>query len=352
MASTTISIKGEHFLLNNQPLLHGREYKGRGLTGRLLNARLIQGIFDDDNPDTRSRWSLPDGRPYDARRNTDAFIAMLPKWKACGLQSFTIGLQGGSPEGYSQHQPWINTAISPDGSLKPAYMKRLAQILEAAMHLGMTPMISLFYYAQVVHIRDEPAVCRAVDAVTDWLVDHAYTHCLVEVANESNDKVFHHPILYPDRIPELIQRIQERSSGKVPTPVGRLLVSTSYLTSHAVPDDGVAAADFVLLHGNDAKGPDDIRAMVKRVRGQSTYRGQPIVFNEDDHYDFEVSDNHFLAALDAGASWGYFDYRFEGEGYHEGYQSMPCSWEIDSDRKRAFFTLLAHVAGGVPPTAS
>jgi hypothetical protein len=349
MVSTTISITGEQFLLNSRPLLKDREYKGTDLTGRLMNARLIQGIFDDENPETRLRWELPDGRPFDAQNNTEAFTAMLPKWKACGLQSFTIGLQGGSPEGYSELQPWINSAISPDGSLKPAYMKRLAKVLEASNRHGMTPIISIFYYAQVPQIKDERAIIRAVDAVTDWLVDHAYTHCLVEVANESNDKVFHHSILYPDRIPELIHRIQDRSSGKLPTPAGRLLVSTSFLDSHSVPDDGIAAADFVLLHGNDATGPGDIRAMVERVRGQATYRGQPIVFNEDDHYDFEADDNHFLAALDAGASWGYFDYRYKGESYQNGYQSMPCSWEIDSPRKLAFFTLLAHMTGGVVP---
>ena len=30
-----------------------------------------------------------------------------------------------------------------------------------------------------------------------------------------------------------------------------------------------------------------------------------------------------LAAIGEYASWGYFDYRMEGEGFHEGYQSVP-----------------------------
>jgi hypothetical protein len=62
----------------------------------------------------------------------------------------------------------------------------------------------------------------------------------------------------------------------------------------------------------------------------------PILFNEDDHYDFDKPDNNFVAAIRAYASWGYFDYRRKGEGFDEGYQSVPVNWKISSERKRAF----------------
>lgn len=35
----------------------------------------------------------------------------------------------------------------------------------------------------------------------------------------------------------------------------------------------------------------------------------------------------------------------EGEGHHEGYQSVPVDWGIGSARKRGFFGLLAQVTG-------
>mgnify|MGYP000973864250 FL=1 len=70
-----------------------------------------------------------------------------------------------------------------------------------------------------------------------------------------------------------------------------------------------------------------------------------MIYNEDDHFAFDQPDNNFLAALGEGASWGYFDYRMRGEGYAEGFQSVPVDWGIHSARKRGFFTLLAQVTG-------
>ena len=52
-----------------------------------------------------------------------------------------------------------------------------------------------------------------------------------------------------------------------------------------------------------------------------------------------------LAALDEYAGWGYFDYRMQGEGFNDGYQSVPVNWQISSERKRGFFELLAKVTG-------
>jgi hypothetical protein len=71
----------------------------------------------------------------------------------------------------------------------------------------------------------------------------------------------------------------------------------------------------------------------------------PIVFNEDDHFDFDKPRNNFVAALGQYASWGYFDYRMSGEGFDEGYQSVPVNWGISSTRKRGFFSLLKDVTG-------
>ncbi len=75
----------------------------------------------------------------------------------------------------------------------------------------------------------------------------------------------------------------------------------------------------------------------------------PILFNEDDHYNFEKPANNLAAALSAYASWGYFDYRFPGEEFDEGYQSVPVNWGISSKRKRDFFGKIAEITGSSLP---
>ncbi len=85
--------------------------------------------------------------------------------------------------------------------------------------------------------------------------------------------------------------------------------------------------------------------MVRECRQVAGYHGQPILFNEDDHFDFEKPQNNLLAAVAEYASWGYFDYRMDGEGYEQGYQSVPVDWGINSDRKRGFFGLVKRVTG-------
>ncbi|TFG65610.1 MAG: hypothetical protein E4H27_10695, partial [Anaerolineales bacterium] len=105
-------------------------------------------------------------------------------------------------------------------------------------------------------------------------------------------------------------------------------------------------SDFLLIHGNGVSDPARIREMVDICRGLNSYRGQPILFNEDDHFNFDADDNNILAAIDRYASWGYFDFRMPGEGFEQGYQSVPVNWGISSERKRGFFTLLSTITEG------
>ncbi len=339
---TTVAIQGQSFLIDGQPTYTGRTYRNLRIEGLLLNARLVQGIFDDLNAATRSMWDYPDG-PWDPDRNTDEFVAAMPTWRAHGLLSFTINLQGGSPQGYSARQPWHNSAFRADGDLRPAYMQRLRRILDRADELCMAPMLGLFYFGQDQRLADEEAVLRAVDQATDWLVTQGYANVLVEVGNEVDNRKFDHPIIQAPRCHELIARVQERSAGKVNAPAGRLLVSTS-LCGGRVPDDSlIAASDFILLHGNGVHEPARIRAMVDECRDRAAYRDQPILFNEDDHFDFDAADNNMLAAISRYAGWGYFDYRMAGEGFDEGYQSVPVNWGLSSARKQGFFRLLRQV---------
>ena len=69
----------------------------------------------------------------------------------------------------------------------------------------------------------------------------------------------------------------------------------------------------------------------------------PILFNEDDHFDFEKPMNNLLAAVAEYASWGFFD---PGQSnYQDGYQSPPVNWGINTERKRAFFGKVQEITG-------
>jgi len=104
-------------------------------------------------------------------------------------------------------------------------------------------------------------------------------------------------------------------------------------------------ADFILIHGNGVKSPARITESIRKIRTLCGDKPKPILFNEDDHYDFDQPTNNFVAAVSEHASWGYFDYRRTGENFNEGFQSVPADWSINSDRKREFFQLLRDMTG-------
>ncbi|QDU91262.1 hypothetical protein Pla175_46820 [Pirellulimonas nuda] len=338
---TVVAIQGDKFFINDAPTYQGRQWNGFPVEGLLMNARLVQGVFDDLNPETADRWKYPDTQRWDADRNTNEFVDAMPSWYAHGLLAFTINLQGGSPLGYG-NKGWINSAIDPQGGLRPDYMRRLERILDRADELGMVAILGLFYNDQEDLIEDEAAVLRAVDNTLDWLFAKGYQNVTIEVNNECNLK-YSHAILGPGRVHEVIQRIQANEQhGR------RYLVGTSY-SGRRVPEPSVVrVADFLLLHGNGVKDPAMITQMVSRTRQVEGYRPVPILFNEDDHFDFDKPVNHLVLAVESYASWGYFDYRMRGEGHDHGFQSVPVNWRISSPRKQAFFSKLKEITGGAP----
>lgn len=341
---TTVSIEGSKFYVNGRPTYQGRRFRGCEIEGLLLLSRMVNSIIDDRNPETRGAWAYPDG-PWDPERNTREFVAAMPEWRKYGLLSFTINLQGCSPQGYSWSHPWETGGIDPDGSLRPEYLDRLARILDKADELGMVPMLGLFYFGQDQRIRDQEAVRAAAVNSVDWVVEKGYRHVLMEIGNEVDVRMYTHDIIKVDRCHELIELVKARSLGRLDTPAQRLLVSTSLKGGTIPPDSIVSVSDFILLHGNGQGHPDLIRGMVDAVRARSSFRGQPILFNEDDHYDFDQEDNNMLAAISQYAGWGFFDFRYPGEKFEDGYQSIPVDWGIHSGRKKAFFRLVAQVSG-------
>jgi hypothetical protein len=343
---TTVSIDGAAFRINGEPTYAGRVFEGHRVEGLLFNARMVQGIFDDENPATAGRWAYPDTGRWEADRNTDEFVAAMPEWRAHGLLAVTLNLQGGSPEGYSKEQPWENSAVAPDGSLKPAYLRRLARILDRADELGMVVIVGIYYFGQDERVRDEAAVVRGVEETARWLLESGYTNVILEINNECDVPRYEHAILQPGRVHELIERAKGVSYGGRRLPVG-----TSF-RGRSVPTEAVvAASDLVLLHGNGVTDPAFIGEMTARTRALPAYRPMPIVFNEDDHFDFDRPVNNLRAAIAAYASWGYFDPGAGAGGsaargdYEHGYQLVPVNWGINTPRKRAFFEAIRRITG-------
>jgi hypothetical protein len=329
---TEVSIKDEMFLINGKPTYAGRTWNGKKIEGLLMNSRMVQGTFDDLNPETRKRWAYPDTKAWDPERNTKEFVAAMPEWRRHGLLAITLNLQGGSPEGYSKEQPWHNSAFTEDGSLRPETMKRLERILIQADELGMVAILGIFYFGQDERLKDEAAVLRAFDGALEWLKAKGYRNVLVEANNECNVR-YDHAILKPERVHELIERARKKG----------FLAGTSYGGGTIPKENVVRASDFLLMHGNGVKDPEKIAEMVRKARAVPGYRPMPILINEDDHFDFEKPVNNMAAAVGEYCSWGYFD---PGKNdYADGYQSPPVNWGLNTDRKKAFFAKLKEMAG-------
>jgi hypothetical protein len=344
--ASKVTIENGAFRIGGTPTYAGRTWRGHRIEGRLFNSRMANAIADDENPETRGAWAYADG-PWNAERSTREFIAALPAYRAHGLLAVCLNLSGGSPQGYSWNQPWKICGFNADGSIKPAWAARLESVIKACDRLGMAVILGLFYGKQSGTFPDERAVKAAVTDAVDWLLQKSVTNVLLEIGNEVDlENVWAHPIIAAERCHELIELAQERSEQKV-------LVSTSLIGMATPPAPIVAAADFLLPHGNRVHGPDGhfqpaphgIRLQVAQWCASPAYRGQPIVYNEDDHFEFDKPDNHFVAAVESGASWGYFDYRMSRERFEDGFQSLPVDWTLSSKRKRAFFGLLKEITG-------
>ena len=335
---TTIQIEDDHFLIDGVLTYEGRTFREWPIEGLLLNSRMIQATFDDSNPQTVHRWAYPDTRTWDAERNVSEFINALPDYRVHGLLSVVLNFQGGSPEGYSKEQPWHNSGYTAAGDLDQAYAERMGRVITRLDELGMVAILGCFYFGQDERLQDEAAVIRALEQTVDWVLKSGFQNVLLEVNNECNVKKYEHEILKPHRVHELIERAQAMTlNGR------RLLVSTSYGGGFVPLENVVGCADFLLLHGNGVSDPNRIAQMVGETRDVAGYRPMPILFNEDDHFDFDQDLNNFTAALSRYASWGYFD---PGENdYENGYQSPPVKWRINTTRKRAFFDLARQVSG-------
>ncbi len=351
--ATEIQIEGTAFLINGKPTYEGVTHQGRRTEGLLFNSRMVQAIFDDENPRTAHHWCYPDTGTWDADRNTNEFCAMLPEYRRFGLLAVTVGLQGGgsiyTPEVYPHY---LNSAFTVEGDLKPAYFDRLARILKAADETGMAVIVNYFYWRQLEKLRGEQAIVRAAEAATDWLLRSGHRNILIDVYNEftAGDR-----IVQSERIHELIDIVQQTTvQGR------RLLASASIMPGHAqAPGRWQELQDYYLPHGNSFWA-GELRAQLRQIRASDAYlaRPRPLLINEDSMYL-----NNLEAAVDEYASWGFYAQGFGCGGWNHGryewpqharekdfehlsgFQTVPVNWSINTGLKRSFFYRLGELTG-------
>lgn len=320
---TKLSISGENFLLNGRLTyseLPGSNHKMHGL---LMNARFIQGIFDDKaDPRRFDRF----GKVFDPEKNTDDLIAALPKWYAMGMRAITVGLQGGGPCFTVANGDIVNTPFSTDGTqMDPAYLRRLTRLLNAADAIGMAVIVSALYCGQIRHLDGARGVLNAITSACRFLREGGWKNLIFEPANEYDISLFQdYPLVNTHQGMVALLELARKESG---LPVGCSGGGGSLNREVA------QASDVILFHGNGQTRQD----MVRCIRNARQWApGKPIVCNED-----SPAVSNLQVCMDHHVSWGYYNALSK--------QELATDWGI-LPGEDTFFALRMAENIGIPVT--
>lgn len=298
---TVLSIKGDKFFINDA--LTYNEIPNCKYKGLLMNARFIQGVFDDKIDKGRfQRFN----RIFDEEKNTQDLIKSLPEWYDAGLRAITVGFQGGGPCLTIDSDTIDNNPFGKDGKqIDPQYLKRMGEIIDGANRQGMVVIVSLFYGAQTRFLVDDMAVEQATISACKWLKSRNDKNVIIEIANEHDTGKYEiHPILHEDQgIVKLIKIAQEESGGM---PVG--CSGTGGYFSKEIAE----ASDVILIHGNE-QSRQHLYQLIQKAKDIKPIK--PIVVNEDSQALSQLS-----VTFQNGVSWGYYNNMTK--------QEPPVEWGI------------------------
>jgi len=314
---TKVDIGWDQFHINGSPTNNGSRSEGL-----LLNCRMMQGVFDDENPSTVPLWKYPDTGRWVPSRNTDELVQNIQTYSLLGLNAISVGLQGSIPTN-SIHSGWVVTAFGVDGSLKSAWMQRLQKVIAAADAQRMVVILNLFQLGQESHLAPgDTTILRAVENVVNWIGQQGFQNVILDLADECSP-YFKHPILLPTGIYQLLRYVQALSTS--------VKVSTSFPPGVIPPDSVLQYADFVILHANGLNRTG-LRVMLNELKANYAYQKHqtPILINQDSTYLENLE-----AAVIGNASWGYHEQGINN--YRDGFQSPPVNWTVNTQTKRAFF---------------
>lgn len=366
--ATILSIDGTKFLINGH-----YTYEGSNAEGLLFNVRTVNATFDDTLGEVD--WWDDDGshaeneragygkwrKDASADENTGRFVEALKEYRDRGILAVNLCFQGGHPilgKTYIEESKgsagaranghrdfYHNSGFGADGEIDEDYAERIGLIIEACDRLGMVVILELFYFGQDSVFKDDAGIRAAVDNAVDFVCGRGYRNVIIEIANEVMGGHYHHDLLKPGQVAELIERARGRAE-KVHNV--RLLVSTSEAAMLAERqwtvdqiDRVFSASDLVLLHGGDGIDHGDVgdhtevarKIDMIKSRGWYGERPRPIVFNESD------GTLAFEAALSRGVSFGLHSTPY--------FQTMwPPKWGVWENDTKWFFEKVREVISG------
>lgn len=318
--NTVLRISEDKFYMNDQLIYSELPNCPASYHGLLMNARFIQGIFDDKADASRfNRY----GKTFDADLNTQELIDNLPAWYEAGLRAITVGFQGGGPCFTINNQTISNSPFSEDGnSIEDSALDRMEKIILAADKQGMIVIVSYFYGAQSIFLKDDDSVVRAVKTASNWLRDRAFTNVIIEIANEQDLGGFNsHPVIQQGEGMVRLLDLARRESGGMP--VGCSLGGGGY--SQVIAE----ASDVILIHGN-GQSRQYFYNLIKKAKAVHPIR--PIVCNEDSQAISQLE-----VAFKMGISWGYYNNMTK--------QEPPADWSITKGEDLFFATRMAMCIG-------
>lgn len=297
---TLVAMHGTRWLINGRATCPGSPAEGL-----LPNVRMVNSVFEDLGP---AAVNLPAG--FDPRKNTQAFVAVIPHYVASGVRAFTLSLQGGVP-GY---EGAINSAFGPDGSLLDGYMARVLTAIEACDAAGAVVILSCFYQRQHEALTGKASLLAAVGNTAAWVRDHGLTNVMLEISNEFAHGGYRRWadgdwLMSAKGQVELIESVRQTAPN--------LLVSTSGMGDGRVDATIARACDFLLIHLNNTALTD----YADRIT-QAKIWGKPVVCNEDDKLG-PAGAAAARACVACGASWGFMHSRKN--------QNVPFTFDGPSD---------------------
>ncbi len=329
MSKTTLSIRGQDFLINGKLTYSEIAGSNPSAHGLLMNARFIQGIYDDSADRQRyARWGRGE---WDPEAHTDELCAALPEWHRHGLRAITVGFQGGGPFFTIPNHEIDNNPFGEDGShLDPAYAGRMDRLIRAADKVGMVIVVSYLYQGQAPRLRDGRAIRNAVVGASRFLREGGYTNVIVEPANEHEIGNFRNrPIVgTQEGIVSLMDLARAETKGA-------FAVGCSG-GGGTVEKEVAQASDVVLVHGNGCTR-QQYRKAIMQLREWCP--DKPIVCNEDSQAIGQLK-----VAFETHTSWGYYNNMTK--------QEPPADWGITCGEDQFFAYRVAEGVGiALPPIA-